>query len=207
MKKILYFLPIIAIALTIVSCNDGGKNKESDESSDEMIANTDYVNEQGKPKTAAEVVAAKRGNKTERNTAPARVSQQEWDEVVEAVTKEIEQLEPEDVKKVLLEGIDVMNQNLPLQLGPGLEITSVYIQDNAVQYLVKCDEKTVTIDELKKELDPSNGAFKDIVLGKDNPQNVMFAQLCKSAGYDIIYNFQAIPSQQTYPLKISNSEL
>ena len=100
-----------------------------------------------------------------------------------------------------------MNQNLPLQLGPGLEITSVYIQDNAVQYLVKCDEKTVTIDELKKELDPSNGAFKDIVLGKDNPQNVMFAQLCKSAGYDIIYNFQAIPSQQTYPLKISNSEL
>lgn len=207
MKRAFYIIASVAFALAITSCTESGKNQASELSSDEIIADAENFSDPStRPNSTNKMSGTSRSNSHNSSAVP-KVTQAEWDEVVKAVTKEIEQLQPEDVKNVLNGSMDVMNENLPLNLGAGLEITSIYIEDNAVQYLVKCDEKIIKIEDLKKELDPQNGALKDILLGKDNTENVMFAQLCKFSGYDIIYNFQTIPSQQTYSLKIKNEEL
>lgn len=206
MKKTFYIIASAAFALAIASCKDSGKNQTSELNSEEIIAGAENYSD---PSARANTINSMGGTSgyNQPNSSMPQVTQAEWDEVVNAVTKEIERLNPEDVKNVLDGSMDAMNSNLPLNIGAGMEITSIYIEDNAVQYLVKCDEKVVKIDELKKELDPQNGALKDILLGKDNTENIMFAQLCKFSGYDIIYNFQAIPSQQTYSLRIKNEEL
>ena len=177
-KKIVFLLSVV---MTIMSACD---NKQE----------TYGKNSPAAPTTVAEA-----------DTLP--LQQDEFEQFVYEVKKEMEGLEHTEVMDILRGTMADIQSQLPTEVVEGMMITDIQITENAVAYYVLCNEEIIDMDEFGNE-DEQKTMIADITqLDANDPENALFTTICKVAGMDIVYDFMGDNSGKEYQIVIKKEDM
>lgn len=101
--------------------------------------------------------------------------------------------------------IESLKDDLPSDMGNGMTLADVYVQDGYVTYRIDCDEDIIEMSLLDKQDVKSEimESFKD----KSNGEINYFIKLCTQAGYGVSYKYYGNRSGLGCSVYITRNEL
>lgn len=105
--------------------------------------------------------------------------------------------------------LEQLNQMLPMNLGNGFTMEKISLDDNALVYLVKCNENEIDLDLIeqnKAELKANTVAQ----LKSEKSRSKDFASLleyCQEKDYKVIYRYEGATSKKDVDIVVSPDEI
>lgn len=105
--------------------------------------------------------------------------------------------------------LEQLNKMLPMNLGNGFTMEKISLDNDALVYLVKCDENEIDLDLIeqnKAELKANTVAQ----LKSEKSRSKDFASLleyCQEKGYKVIYRYEGATSKKAVDIVVSPDEI
>lgn len=101
--------------------------------------------------------------------------------------------------------IESLRDNLPSDMGDGMTLANVYVQDGYVTYRIDCDEDIIEMSLLDKQ--DVKSEIMESLKDKSNGEINYFIKLCTQAGYGVSYKYYGNRSGLGCSVYITHNEL
>lgn len=106
--------------------------------------------------------------------------------------------------------IKKVNEQCPMDVGNGMTIASLTIEDNNIVYLFEIDETqgmSVQIFNMPEVKDAMKKTLVEQYLNEDNKDTAPLTKLCKEADYNLVFRFAGKPSGDEAEIVVNADEL
>ena len=187
MKYSLSLLILCSLTLLNVACNS---NKES--------TKTTKTEETATPSAPAMPLPEN----------PDSLTPEQFENFVTQVEAELKELDQAEMQDILEGAIAEMQAQLPADITESMMISYVQLSEEAVSYIILCDEAAVNMDDFENAPEKEKEELNSMMdINADNPENALFATICKVAGKDIKYIFVGSDSGKQYDITFKNEDL
>ena len=133
------------------------------------------------------------------------------DDYNEDVTEYVELIEDEeddeelsisDMRKAIVDDVRVSNNNCPIEVEEGMEITSIRMSGDYIVYEIECDEEVVSISSIKL----SKNSVKDAMIESVQENSEDYLNSLRQCGIGMIYKYVGDTSGDVCSIKIESSE-